>query len=86
MRAPCPSGDALDLANGAIIRGVAIDTTRLPVLDRAAGDFRDKLNAGKIVVRGSIQHRGDERNLPWLVATSVERAARQGERKHCSAR
>ena len=84
VMAPCPSGDALDLVTGTIIRGVVIDTTRLPPLDRAAVDFPDKLRAGKIVVRGSIQRRKEEHDLPWLVATSVERAAKDGERKHCS--
>ena len=84
VMAPCPSGDALDLATGTIIRGVVIDTTRLPPLDRAAVDFPDKLRAGKIVVRGSIQRRKEEHDLPWLVATSVERAAKDDERKHCS--
>ncbi|MDX8530724.1 hypothetical protein RFM41_03085 [Mesorhizobium sp. VK25A] len=86
VKAPCPSGDALDLTTGTVIKGVAIDTTRLPLLDRAAVDFPDKLHAGKIVVRGSIQHRDGEHSLPWLVATGVERAAKQSERKHCSAR
>ncbi len=86
VRAPCPSGDVLDLITGTVIKGVAIDATRLPPLDRAAVDFPDKLNAGKIVVRGSIQHKGDESNLPWLVAVGVERTAKQSERKHCSAR
>ena len=85
VMAPCPSGDALDLTTGAIIRGVVIDTTRLPPLDRAAVDFPDKLHAGKIVVRGSIQRRDEEHDLPWLVATRVVRAAKDGERKHCSA-
>ncbi|RWL46884.1 MAG: hypothetical protein EOR60_10815 [Mesorhizobium sp.] len=86
VMAPCPSGDALDLTTGAVIKGVVIDTTRLPPLDRAAVDFPDKLYAGKIVVRGSIQHRVEDHNLPWLVATRVVRAAKDGERKHCSAR
>lgn len=85
VMAPCPSGDALDLTTGTITKGVVIDTTRLPPLDRAAVDFPDKLHAGRIVVRGSIQRRDEEHDLPWLVATSVERAAKDGERKHCSA-
>ena len=39
-----------------------------------------------VVHRGSIQHRGEQYDLPWLVATSIERAAKESERKHCSAR
>ncbi|CAN7336003.1 hypothetical protein LJR234_001977 [Mesorhizobium amorphae] len=83
---PCPSGNTLDLATGKVIEGVAIDTTRLSVLDRAAPDHSDRLYAGKIVVRGSIQHRGEEYDLPWLVATRIEHAAKASERKHCSPR
>lgn len=85
MMAPCPSGNALDLATGKVIEGVALDTTRLSVLDRASPDVSEKLYAGKIVVRGSIQRRGDEHDPPSLIVISIERAARRSERKHCSA-
>ena len=39
---------------------------------------------------GSIEQRtqtiitGKDYSLPWLVATSIDRAAKQSERKHCS--
>ena len=44
-----------------------------------------------MVVRGSIEVRtrtitGKEYKLPYLVAAGIEREAREGERKHCSAR
>ncbi|MFD2054531.1 hypothetical protein ACFSQT_15970 [Mesorhizobium calcicola] len=52
-------------------------------------DLSDALYAGKLVVRGSIEHRtqtiaGKDYSLPWLVATGIVRAARDSERKHCS--
>jgi hypothetical protein len=89
FKAPCPSNSALDLATGNIIRGVSIDTDGLPQEDKAL-DLSGKLYAGKIVVRGSIENRkqtvtGKEYTLPWLVATRVVRAAKDSERKHCSA-
>ncbi|WP_235984384.1 hypothetical protein [Mesorhizobium neociceri] len=85
MMAPCPSGNALDLATGKVIEGVAIDTSPLSLQDRASPDVSEKLYAGKIVVRGSIQHRGSEHDPPSLVVTSIERATKQSERKLCSA-
>jgi len=89
FKAPCPSNSALDLTTGKIVKGVSIDTDGLPQEDKAL-DLSDKLYAGKIVVRGSIENRkqtitGKEYTLPWLVATRVVRAAKDGERKHCSA-
>lgn len=87
VRDPCPSNSALDLATGKVIVGVFIDSTRLSWQDRAAPDLSDKLYTGKVVVRGSIQHRsktGEEYDLPRLVATGIERAAKRSERKHCS--
>jgi len=86
MMAPCPSGNALDLATGRIIKGVSLNTTELPPLDRSAPDLSDKLHAGKLVVRGSIQHRGEANDPPMLVATNIERASRKTERKRCAAR
>jgi len=90
FKAPCPSNSALDLTTGKIVKGVSIDTDGLPQEDKAL-DLSDKLYAGKIVVRGSIENRkqtiiGKEYTLPWLIATRVVRAANDGERKHCSAR
>jgi hypothetical protein len=85
MMAPCPSGNALDLATGRIIKGVSLNATELPPLDRSAPDLSDKLHAGKLVVRGSIQHR-DPNDPPMLVATNIERASRKAERKRCAAR
>ncbi|RWC27121.1 MAG: hypothetical protein EOS27_22710 [Mesorhizobium sp.] len=86
VRAPCPSGNALDLATGKIIKGVALNTTELSPLNRSAPDLSDKLDAGKLVVRGSIQHRGETSDPPMLVATDIERASKTGERKRCAAR
>ncbi|TPM31839.1 hypothetical protein [Mesorhizobium sp. B2-3-4] len=88
FKAPCPSNSALDLATDRIIKGVSIDTSRLPPKDKAMTDASDALYAGRIVVRGSIEHRtqtftGKDYSLPWLVATSIVRAARDSERKHC---
>ena len=90
FKAPCPSNSVLDLATGAIIKGVSIDPSGLPQADKAITDLSDALYAGKIVVRGSIEHRtqtitGKEYNLPWLVATRIVRTAKS-ERKHCSSR
>jgi hypothetical protein len=89
FKAPCPSNSALDLATGTIIKGVSIDSSGLPQADKAITDLSDALYAGKIVVRGSIEHRtqtitGKEYSLPWLVATGIVRTARESERKHCS--
>ncbi|MER8442385.1 hypothetical protein NKH52_04135 [Mesorhizobium sp. M1066] len=89
FKAPCPSNSALDLATGTIIKGVSIDPSGLPQADKAITDLSDALYAGKIVVRGSIEHRtqtitGKEHNLPWLVATRIVRTAKDSERKHCS--
>ncbi|MER9330189.1 hypothetical protein [Mesorhizobium sp. M0488] len=89
FKAPCPSNSALDLATGQITKGVSIDAGRLPQADKAITDQSDVLYAGKIVVRGSIEHRtqtitGKDYNLPWLVATRIVRTAEDGERKHCS--
>ncbi|MER8376991.1 hypothetical protein [Mesorhizobium sp. M1406] len=89
FKAPCPSNSALDLGTGTIIKGVSIDPSGLPQADKAITDLSDALYAGKIVVRGSIEHRtqtitGKEYNLPWLVATRIVRTAKDSERKHCS--
>ena len=89
FKAPCPSNSALDLATGTIIKGVSIDSSGLPQADKAITDLSDALYAGKIVVRGSIEHRtqtitGKEYSLPWLVATGIVRTAKESERKHCS--
>jgi hypothetical protein len=86
MMAPCPSGNALDLTAGRVIKGVSLNTTELPALDRSEPDVSDKLHAGKLVVRGSIQHRGEPNDPPMLVATNIERASRKTERKLCAAR
>jgi len=83
--APCPSGNALDLATGKVIKGVALNTTELSPLNRSAPDLSDKLHAGKLVIRGSIQHRGEPNDPPMLVVTDVERASKTGERKRCVA-
>ncbi|QND56815.1 hypothetical protein [Mesorhizobium huakuii] len=90
FKAPCPSNSALDLATGAIIKGVSIDTSGLPQTDKAIVDQSDVLYSGKIVVRGSIEQRaqtitGKDYSLPWLVATRIVRTANDSERKHCSA-
>jgi len=84
-RAPCPSGNALDLATGKIIKGVVLNTTELSPLNRSAPDLSDKLHAGKLVIRGSIQHRGEPNDPPMLVVTNIERASKTGERKRCAA-
>ena len=89
FKAPCPSNSALDLATGKIIKGVSIDSSGLPQADKAITDLSDALYAGKIVVRGSIEHRtqtitGKDYSLPWLVATGIVRTAKDSERKHCS--
>ncbi|TGQ45970.1 MULTISPECIES: hypothetical protein [unclassified Mesorhizobium] len=89
VTAPCPSNSALDLATGELIKGVSIDIEGLTQEDKAL-DLSDKLYAGKVVVVGSIENRtqtfnGKQHTLPWLVATAIERAARDGERGHCSA-
>lgn len=84
MMAPCPSGNALDLTTGKIIKGVSLNTTPLPLQDRVSPDVSENLVTGKIVVRGSIQQRGDKHDPPMLVVTSIERAAKDSERKHCS--
>lgn len=90
VAAPCPSNSALDLAAGKLIKGVSIDIDRLPQQHKAL-DFSDKLYAGKVVVVGSIENRtrtfnGKRYTLPWLVATGIERAAKDSERGHCSSR
>ena len=89
MAAPCPSNSALDLTTGKIIKGVSIDIDGLPREDRAL-DLSDKLYDGKVVVAGSIENRtqtlnGKQSIQPWLVATGIERAARDSERSHCLA-
>ncbi|MER9304676.1 hypothetical protein NKJ06_18195 [Mesorhizobium sp. M0293] len=89
FKAPCPSNSALDLGTGTIIKDVSIDPSGLPQADKAITDLSDALYAGKIVVRGSIEHRtqtiaGKEYNLPWLVATRIVRTAKDSERRHCS--
>ncbi|MBB6413364.1 hypothetical protein [Mesorhizobium sangaii] len=89
FKAPCPSNSALDLATGTIIKGVSIDSSGLPQADKAITDLSDALYAGKLVVRGSIEHRtqtiaGKEYSLPWLVATGIVRTAKDSERKHYS--
>ncbi|MFD1986197.1 hypothetical protein ACFSOZ_27505 [Mesorhizobium newzealandense] len=91
FKAPCPSNSALDLATGTIIKGVSIDSSGLPQADKAIADLSDALYAGKVVVRGSIEHRtqtitGKEYSLPWLVATGIVRTAKDSERQHCSSR
>ncbi|QND62501.1 hypothetical protein HB777_00335 [Mesorhizobium loti] len=89
FKAPCPSNSALDLATGTVIKGVSIDASGLPQADKAITDHSDALSAGKIVVRGTIEHRiqtitGKDYSLPWLVATRIVRTAKDSERKHCS--
>jgi hypothetical protein len=88
VMAPCPSNSALNLGTGKIVKGVSIDLDRLPQEDKAL-DLSDKLYAGKVVVVGSIENRtqtlnGKQYTLPWLVATGIERASRDSERRHCS--
>ncbi|UDL88264.1 hypothetical protein LGH82_24445 [Mesorhizobium sp. PAMC28654] len=89
VAAPCPSHSALDLTTGKVIKGVSIDIDGLPQEDKAL-DLSDKLYAGKVVIAGSIESRsqtlnGKQSTQPWLVATGIERAARDSERSHCSA-
>jgi hypothetical protein len=90
VMAPCPSNNALDLAAGAVMKGVSIDTERLPGKDRTE-DLTNDLYAGKLVLRGSIEertvkHTGKVYRLPYLVATGVERAATPDESARCKAR
>jgi len=89
VAAPCPSNSVLDLTTGKIVKGVSIDIDGLPQEDKAL-DLSDKLYAGKLVIAGSIENRpqtlnGKQSTQPWLVATGIERAARDSERGHCSA-
>jgi hypothetical protein len=89
VMAPCPSNSALDLATGKVIKGVSIDVDALPQQDKAL-DLARTLYVGKVVVLGSIENRtqtvnGKQYTSPWLVATGIERAARDSERGHCSA-
>lgn len=89
VMAPCPSTSALDLASGKIIKGVSVDTDGLPQQDEAL-DLADKLYAGKLVVAGTIENRPHSFNskqyhLPTLVATGIEREAKDSERGHSSA-
>ena len=90
VAAPCPSTSALDLATGLVIKGVWVDIDGLPQHDKAL-DLPDRLYAGKLVVAGAIENRsqsfnGKQYSLPTLVATGIERTARDSERKHCSSR
>ncbi|TSE07208.1 hypothetical protein C1D09_019400 [Mesorhizobium intechi] len=89
FKQPCPSNSALDLATGKVIKGVSIDTSRLPQADKAITDQSDVLYTGKIVVRGLIEQRtqtitGKDYSLPWLIAMRIARTAKDSERKHCS--
>ncbi|WP_192253205.1 hypothetical protein [Mesorhizobium silamurunense] len=89
VMAPCPSNSALDLASGKIIKGVLVDIDGLPQHDKAL-DLADKLYAGNVVVAGTIENRphtfnGKQYSLPTLVASGIERAAKDSERGHCSA-
>jgi len=89
LMAPCPSNSALDLASGKIIRGVSVDIDGLPQQDKAL-DLSDKLYAGKVVVAGTIENlphtfNGKQYSLPTLVATGIERVAKDSERDHCLA-
>ncbi|MEP6566112.1 MAG: hypothetical protein ABJB10_13320 [Mesorhizobium sp.] len=86
--APCPSTSALDLATHKVVKGVWLDIDGLPQQDKAL-DLPDKLYAGKLVVTGTIENRpqtfnGKQYSLPTLVVTSIERTAKDSERKHCS--
>jgi len=88
--APCPSTSALDLETGKVVKGVWVDIDGLPQQDKAL-DLPDKLYAGKVVVTGTIKNRaqtfnGKQYSLPTLIATGIERAAKDSERGHCSAR
>ena len=89
VMAPCPSDSALDLATGKVVKGVWIDIDGLPQQDKAL-DLPEKLYAGKVVVTGTIENRphdfnGKHYSLPTLIATGIERAAKDSERGHCSA-
>jgi hypothetical protein len=89
VMAPCPSNSALDLATGKIVKGVWIDIDGLPQQDKVL-DLPDKLYAGKVVITGTIENRSHDFNgkhysLPTLIATGIERAAKDGEHGHCSA-
>jgi hypothetical protein len=86
FKAPCPSGNALDLATRKVVKGVSLNTTELPLQDRASPDTGDRLRAGKLVVRGSIQHRGEPNEPPMLVVTRIERASDRADRRRCAAR
>lgn len=91
VKAPCPSNSALDVSTGEVIKGVTIDTERLPAGDRDTQDLTEALYSGRVVVRGSIEIRtrtitGKDYKLPYLVAAGIERDARADERKHCFAR
>ena len=91
VKAPCPSNSALDVSTGEVIKGVTIDTERLPPGERDTPDLAEALYSGRVVVRGSIEVRtrtitGKEYKLPYLVASGIERDARAGERQHCSSR
>jgi len=90
VKAPCPSSNALDLGTGAVVRGASIDTGRLPRKDRTP-DAVDRLHVGRLVVRGFVEMRtrtytGRSYDLPYLVATTVERAATAAEGARCTAR
>ncbi len=90
VMAPCPSNNAFDLSTGAVIRGVSIDTEKLPAKDRTT-DLPNDLYAGRLVVRGFIEertvnHTGKAYRLPYLVVTAVERAATSSETARCKAR
>lgn len=90
VMAPCPSNSALDLASGKTVKGILVDIDGLPQQDKAL-DLADKLYAGKLVVAGTIENRphifnGKSYSLPTLVATGIERAAKDSERGHCSSR
>lgn len=91
VAAPCPSSSALDLATGEVIEGVSIDTSRLPPKDEATIGLSEKIYAGRIVLRGSIEEQSVRLGeltykLPFLVATGIVRVSKDSERKHCSMR
>lgn len=88
--APCPSNNTLDVATGALVKGVSVDTSRLPAKERT-DDLPDDLYAGKLVLKGFIEKRsvtytGKKYRLPYLVATRVERAATAAESRRCRGR
>jgi len=90
VKAPCPSSSVLDLRTGAVIKGVSVDTKRLPEKDRPA-DLPDRLYAGKLVLRGAVERRmvtytGKAYALPYLVATAIERKATADEAARCRGR